>query len=210
MTVFTEWVADRNSSYINILEAIRYSKYYFLLKMNFGIEVKDLAADTWIRAWSNKERKDCIEHRAIYSGKMITEWEDNRAARQSAKMVSQFFLRDKLRAKVIERKSVELFREYLILTGGDEMLDYHDSAEETRAFIREFNPSDEEAVFLDEIFQFISQEEAQEKLGVSRSTFYLKKKQFLQNCVKRKYQKVLANPAEHFDRLPSILEKLKV
>lgn len=210
MTVFTEWVADRNSSYINILEAIRYSKYYFLLKMNFGIEVKDLAADTWIRAWSNKERKDCIEHRAIYSGKMITEWEDNRPARQSAKMVSQFFLRDKLRAKIIERKSVELFREYLILTGGDEMLDYHDSAEETRAFIREFNPSDEEAVFLDEIFQFISQEEAQEKLGVSRSTFYLKKKQFLQNCVKRKYQKVLANPAEHYDRLPSILEKLRV
>lgn len=210
MTVFSEWVADKNSSYINILEAVEYSRYYFLLKMNFGIEAKDLAADTWIRVWSNKGRKDCIEHRAIYSGKIITEWKDNRAARQSAKMVSQFFLRDKLRAKITERKSVELFREYLILTGGDEMVDYHDSAEETRAFIKDFNPSDEETIFLDEIFQFISQEEAQEKLGVSRSTFYLKKKQFLQNCVKKKYQKVLANPAEHPDRLPSILEKLRV
>lgn len=210
MIVFGEWLADRSSSYVNILEAIGHSKYYFLLKINFGIEVNDLAADTWIRAWSNKGRKDCIEHRTIYCGKMITEWEDNRAARQSAKMVSHFFLRDKLRAKITERKSVELFREYLMLTDGDEMIDYHDSAEETRAFIREFNPSDEEAIFLDEIFQFISQEEAQEKLGVSRSTFYLKKKQFLQNCVKRKYQKVLANPAEHPDRLPLILEKLKV
>jgi hypothetical protein len=114
-----------------------------------------------------------------------------------------------LRAKVIERKSVKLFQEYLIITNGEEMLDYHDEAKETIAFIKNFNPTEEEAIFLALIFQFITPEEGQEILGVSRSTFYLKKKSFLQSCMKKKFKNVLTNPSEHSDRLPSILERLK-
>jgi hypothetical protein len=209
MSIFNPWVADENSSYLNIISSIEHSRLYFSLKENFGEELGELAVDTWIRAWQNKERKDCIEHRSIYCGKMITQWNDNRSARQSAKMVSLFFLKDRLRAKVIERKSVKLFQEYLIITNGEEMLDYHDEAKETIAFIKNFNPTEEEAIFLALIFQFITPEEGQEILGVSRSTFYLKKKSFLQSCMKKKFKNVLTNPSEHSDRLPSILERLK-
>ena len=57
MKVFQEWTADRSSSYINISSAIECSKYFKILSLNFGGEISELAVDTWIRAWSNKNRK---------------------------------------------------------------------------------------------------------------------------------------------------------
>ena len=92
-TEFKPWLADKATSYMHIVEFIRWSNAG---KMFTGIleqEVTDLATDCWIWIWEGS----CVARTSVkesYSDILVMDWKSDKMIRMTIKVAVTYYLRE--------------------------------------------------------------------------------------------------------------------
>jgi hypothetical protein len=117
--MFRSYIANKNTSYNHILEAISHNKKeYKILKIRYDMSLESIANSCWLKAWDDKsirfDRIDCILHRSAYSDIMISNNIQDKQTRKTVSVLVDWHLKSIVEIKTKRVKSEERNKESII------------------------------------------------------------------------------------------------
>lgn len=181
---FEPWIGNNETSRLHMKEAIFRSpplrKLGLLLISRYDMTVDEIINETWRWIREHSNRKACKEHLQYYSRNLeIDEEIVGNFARQSAKSVVLFFMKEECRRRTRETENFIKYSEELLLTDPlskpsspfEEIDERNDKIDLITLLDRAVITDDDSSLLLWKL-EIVSDEYLMLKLGVSRRTLF--------------------------------------